>query len=241
MSVLTSHSASVLQSSPPSPWLSRVLYPLGRHLLLPNHFRQIAVRGQENLPRTGPVILAPNHSSRWDALIVPYVAGWDITGRHLRFMVSMDEITGVQGWFMRRMGGFAIDTAKPGITSLRHGVELLQQGEILVIFPEGNIFRDRQINPLKPGLARLALQAGAEVQVVPLAIHYSDPVPHWGTQVSVTIGSALPVKDYLNGSPKAKALQLTQELQCRMQQLYAEASSVLVAADPVEQSLRMVE
>ena len=73
------------------------MYLLGRHALLPLYFRQIEVIGREHLPLSGPVLLAPTHRSRWDALMIPYAAGRDITGRDLRFLVSEDEMRGVQG------------------------------------------------------------------------------------------------------------------------------------------------
>ncbi len=215
-----------LTSTPPDPWLARLLYPAARHLLLPLHFGSISVQGREHLPTTGPVLLAINHSSRWDALLVPYAAGWDVTGRHLRFLVSAHEMKGLQGWIMRRMGSFAVTPEQPAVTSLRHGVDLLRQGQTLVIFPEGRIFRDRQIHPLQPGLARIALHAGAEVQVVPLLIHYSDPVPTWDTQVQIAIGAPLSVRDYQRGPLKAAAARLTQDLQARMQAIYGPLAQV---------------
>src|SRR4028118_1327101 len=108
-------------------WLTPILYFLGRRFVLPFYFRQLKVTGQENIPTSGPVILAPTHRSRWDALLMPAMTGRGVTGRDLRFMVSADEIRGIQGWFIRRLGGFPVDTKHPAITTLRHGVELLQQ------------------------------------------------------------------------------------------------------------------
>ena len=98
-----------------SPWLTKIIYPIGRYLLLPGFFREIEIIGQEHIPATGAVILAPTHRARWDSFLIPYVAGPYATGRDLRFMVSMDEMKGVQGWFVRRLGGFPIDTTKPSI------------------------------------------------------------------------------------------------------------------------------
>lgn len=201
-----------------SPWLISLAYPLGRYALLPFYFKQIDVSGQEQIPLSGPVILAPTHRSRWDAFMIPYVAGYDITGRHLRFMVSADEMTGLQGWFIRRMGGFPIDPKRPTIASLRHGMDLLQAGETLVIFPEGDIYREHQVQPLKPGLARLALQAEASrsqlgITIVPISIHYSEPLVPWRCQVKITIGCPLKVADYNTGSPKQQAKKLTDDLQ----------------------------
>ncbi|MFM6202717.1 MAG: 1-acyl-sn-glycerol-3-phosphate acyltransferase, partial [Dolichospermum sp.] len=54
-----------------SPWLMPVAYFLGRYIVLPSFFRDIKVTGRENIPRNGPVILAPTHRSRWDSLVLP--------------------------------------------------------------------------------------------------------------------------------------------------------------------------
>lgn len=207
-----------------SPWLATLAYPLGRRLILPLFFRRIEVTGQENLPTSGPVILAPTHRSRWDALLVPYATGRPVTGRDLRFMVSADEVTGIQGWFIRRLGGFAVDPKHPAITTLRHGVELLLQGEMLVIFPEGNIFRDGYLHPLKPGLARLALSAesshpGLDVKIVPISLCYSQSFPQWGCDVKICIGSPLRVADYYTTSVKQNAKQLTADLEVALTEL----------------------
>lgn len=205
-----------------SPWLLSLAYPIGRYGVMPLYFKQIEVRGREHLPPSGPVILAPTHRSRWDAFMAPYIAGHDITGRHLRFMVSADEVVGLQGWFIRRMGGFPINTKRPAVASLRHGVDLLQQGEVLVIFPEGNIFRESQVQPLKPGLARLALQAESTrpgVQIVPIYTGYSDPAVPWRCAVKVQIGAPLSVSSYLGNSPKQNAQRLTTDLRQALENL----------------------
>jgi 1-acyl-sn-glycerol-3-phosphate acyltransferase len=206
-----------------SPWFSCLAYPLSRYVVLPFYFGQIEITGQENLPTEGPVILAPTHRSRWDSFMVPYAAGRDVTGRDLRFMVTIDEMQGLQGWFIRRFGGFPIDTKHPGISSIRHGIELLLAGETLVIFPEGGNLpenRQRPVNQLQPGLARIALQAestqpGLGVKIVPINIRYSHSIPHQGCDVAIGIGSPLQVADYRaeTESVKRSALKLTASLE----------------------------
>lgn len=193
-----------------SPWLSRLLYPLAANVVLPFYFDKLEVTGQEHIPRTGPVILAPTHRARWDAIIVPHAAGRTVTGRDLRFMVLASEMKGLQGWFIRRMGGFPVDTNQPGIGSFRHGVELLKKGEMVVIFPEGGIFQDERVHPLKRGLACIALQVessnpGLGVKILPISLRYSQPVPHWRCDVQVRIGTPLNVADYCSTSPKSAA------------------------------------
>lgn len=217
-STIPAHLFTSLTQSHLSSWLISLAYPLGRYGVVPAYFKKIEVIGRDHLPLIGPTILAPTHRSRWDALLVPYAAGYDITRRHLRFMVSSDEIAGLQGWFIRRLGGFAVDTRRPAISSLRHGIELLQAGEALVIFPEGDIFRESAIQPLKPGLARLALQAeasqpGLGVQIVPMRLSYSNPVVQWKSSVKIHIGLPLVVADYDLRQPKQSACQLTFDLE----------------------------
>ncbi|MFB2833353.1 lysophospholipid acyltransferase family protein [Floridanema evergladense] len=208
-----------------SPWVSSLAYPIGRYIILPIYFGQISITGRENIPKEGPVIFAPTHRSRWDPFTLGYAAGRDITGRDLHFMVSANEMLGIQGWFIRCMGGFPVDTDHPGISSIRHGIELLQNQQVLVMFPEGNIFRENYIQPLKPGFARIALQAEASqcnlgIRVVPIAIKYSQEVPHRGCNVTINIGSPLKVADYRGNSVKHSAQRLTEDLQTSLKRLY---------------------
>lgn len=226
-----------------SPWLAPLIYALGHYLVLPLYFGRIEISGQENLPTTGPVILAPTHRAWWDSILVAYATGRLVTGRDLRFMVSLNEINkGIQGWIIRRLGGFPIDPERPAIAPLRHGVELLKQGEMLVIFPEGNYFRDGFLHPLKPGLARIAFSAesshpGLAVKIVPIAIRYSQAFPRWGCDVTVRIGSPLQVADYSTGpSVKQNAKQLTNTLETALKQLSGQ--QLATSEPPVASSQR---
>ena len=210
-----------------SPWLSKILYPLGCYLVIPGFFGKIEISGQENIPLKEPVIVAPTHRSRWDAVIVPYAVGRLVSGRDLRFMVSANEVKGIQGWIIRRMGGFPVNTDRPQLNSLRHSIELLKQNqEMLVIFPEGGIFNDYQIHPLKRGVASIALQAKTDkseqgVKILPVGIRYSKPYPTWKTDVRVDIGSPIAVEEYCCGKSLRKSSQkLTGALQESLEKLY---------------------
>lgn len=177
------------------------------------------------------MILAPTHRSRWDALLIPYAAGRFVSGRDIRFMVTADEVKGVQGWLIRHLGGFPVNPRQPAIASLRFGLEVLQNREMMVIFPEGGIFRDKEIHPLKPGLARLALQAEAsqpnlDVKIVPIHLDYSQEVPTWGCKVNIQIGQPLPVENYKQGNIKQEAQRLTQDLTTALNEL-AERSATI--------------
>jgi 1-acyl-sn-glycerol-3-phosphate acyltransferase len=209
-----------------SPWLAKLLYPLGCYLVIPGFFGKIEIFGQENIPRQDPVIVAPTHRSRWDAFIVPYAIGRLVSGRDLRFMVSANEVKGIQGWVIRRMGGFPVDTERPQLNTVRHSIELLKSNqEMLVIFPEGGIFNDYQIHPLKRGVAAIALQAETSksemgVKILPVGIRYSKPYPTWGSNVRVDIGVPITVKEYSSKSLRQSSQKLTAALQESLEQLY---------------------
>ena len=218
-----------------SPWLAPLAYKIGEDMLLPNFFKTISIVGQENIPTSGPVVFAPTHRSRWDALLVGLV-GHQATGRYLRFMVTADECVGLQGWAIKRLGGFPVDVRRPAIATLRHGLQLLQNQQTLVIFPEGDIFRQKQVQCLKPGLARLALQAEQSrpnlgVKVLPIYLDYDHPRPSFGSSVEVRIGEPLSVANYLTtGSAKQQGARLTQDLKRALESLSMHQPSLQLAA-----------
>jgi 1-acyl-sn-glycerol-3-phosphate acyltransferase len=210
-----------------SPWLMGLAYPLFRFLVLPIYFSQIRITGQENLPHAGAVILAPTHRSRWDPLLVTYATGRRVTGRDLRFMVTIDEMKGLQGWFLKRLGCFPVNTRKRDVGSLRHGIELLEQQQILVIFPEGNIIEaSDKVSSIRTGLAYIGLQAeaaqpGLHGQVVPISLRYDPPVPTWRSRASLVIGKPLAVEDYCRRPVKDCAKELRDDLQKALQELHS--------------------
>ncbi|MBD2621888.1 1-acyl-sn-glycerol-3-phosphate acyltransferase [Microcystis flos-aquae FACHB-1344] len=212
-----------------NPCLIRFCYFLGNYLVLPAFFSKITVKGQENIPLTGGVILAPTHRSRWDALILPYAVGRLVSRRDLRFMVSANEMKGVQGWLIRRLGGFPVNTDHPGMGSLVHSVELLAAGEMVAIFPEGGICRDRVVHPLKPGVARIALEVkimkpDADIKILPVSISYNQPYPGWGSEATVNIGQGINVLDYQQNSLKRETVRLTKTLSDRLKLLHEDRS-----------------
>jgi 1-acyl-sn-glycerol-3-phosphate acyltransferase len=208
-----------------SSWLVPLCYALCR-LILPLFFKRIEIVGQENLPLENSVVLAPTHRSRWDGILVAFATGRLVTGRDMHFMVTSDEAIGLQGWILKRLGGFPINPKNPSVASLRYGIKVLQDREMMVVFPEGNIFRDRHIQPLKPGLIRLALQAestqpGLGVKVVPITMSYSHRIPRWGCEVTIRIGKPIEVANYKNENSKQNAKQLAGDLTTALEGLSA--------------------
>jgi 1-acyl-sn-glycerol-3-phosphate acyltransferase len=209
-----------------NPWLAPVAMVLTQDLALRGWFRHRAVIGRANLPLGGPLLLAPTHRARWDALMLPHAAGRRVSGRDCRFMVTVDEMRGLQGWFLHRLGCFAVNQSRPSMTSLRYAVDLLASGEQLVLFPEGRIQRQYDGIRLHQGLARLALLAasqGVTVPVVPVGIAYSHAFPRIGDSAALCFGEPLAIE----GQGRPAAGQFTQRLAVAMQAAESRAQAAL--------------
>lgn len=206
-----------------------LIYFLGRSVVLPTYFSRIKVSGLEHFPKEGPVVIAPTHRSRWDGIMVGYAFGRPIIGRDPRFMVTVNEMSGFQGWFIRQFGGFPIDPDQPSIAALRHGIDLLQDNQVLVIFPEGDVMHDRTVKFLKPGFARLAIQAqkkqrsGPSIKVLPVSLDYGCSVPQQGCSIHIKIGLPLNIIDY-PGPTKKAAATLSSDLKVALNRLIEEST-----------------
>ena len=172
-------------------------------IALNNFFWRKIVISAENLPLNGPVILAPTHRSRWDALMLSMAAGRRVTRRDCRYMVTRSEMTGLQGWFLNRLGCFPIDQGKPSLTSLRFAVDLLISRQQLVVFPEGRINRTGEPVKLKKGLIRLAQLAsnkGLEIKIVPVGLAYSEVIPKFRGSASICFSKPIIISKDCNQS-----------------------------------------
>ena len=185
-------------------------------LALRLQFRERIVLQHDNLPRSGPVLLAPTHRARWDALMLPMAAGRRITGRDCRFMVTTTEMNGLQGWFLQRLGCFPVDQGRPSMTTLRLAIDLLADGQQLVVFPEGRIQRQDRAIQLHQGLVRLAQLAqrrGVQVPVIPVGIGYGQAPPRPLSRAAICFGAPMTLSD--DGSREA-GQRFTKELATSM-------------------------
>jgi 1-acyl-sn-glycerol-3-phosphate acyltransferase len=197
-----------------SPWLYWTLLPAHR-LLLSLYFSQVLIQGFEHLPVNGPVVLAPKHYSRWDPVVLAL-----LSVEPLWFMTNANQFSGIQGWFIRQLGAFPVDLARPQVSSFKYAIDLLKNQKKLVLFPEGGIVRDQPVRSLKPGFSRLVLQAenalgGRGIPVVPIALHYS-PDPVLRATVTIRIAPPLYSANYRQENEKQTAQVFTQALQAAL-------------------------
>lgn len=124
----------------------------------------LRVEGTKNIPASGAVILAPNHASYADPPIIGLVSPrvpWFMTKANLFEMRLLAPL-------MRLFHAFPVAVSGVDRQALRRSEELLGQGQMLCIFPEGGVSDDGRLQPLKPGLALLALRTGTPI--VPVAL-----------------------------------------------------------------------
>lgn len=185
------------------------------------------VTGLDNVPRTGAVLLASNHLSFADSLVIPIVAP-----RKVHFLAKSDYFRGggIKGtlqkaWF-EGMGMLPVDRDDPraAIASLDTALEVLGRGDAFGLYPEGTRSRDGRLYRGRTGVAHLALTAG--VPVVPVGITGTERLQPVDARlprvvpVSISFGEPIQVVGRYDGVPPGKARrQITDEIMTAIQAL----------------------
>jgi len=185
------------------------------------------VTGLDNVPRTGAVLLASNHLSFADSLVIPIVAP-----RKVHFLAKSDYFAGggIKGtlqkaWF-EGMGMLPVDRDDPraAIASLDTALEVLGRGDAFGLYPEGTRSRDGRLYRGRTGVAHLALTAG--VPVVPVGITGTERLQPVDARlprvvpVSISFGEPIQVVGRYDGVPLGKARrEITDEIMRAIQAL----------------------
>ncbi|MCK2241183.1 MULTISPECIES: lysophospholipid acyltransferase family protein [unclassified Crossiella] len=142
------------------------------------------VLGLENLPKDGPFILAANHLSFADSLMLPLVVP-----RQVAFLAKAEYFTGkglkgaVLRWVFTALGQIPVERGKGRAAgqALDTALEVLQAGGAFGIYPEGTRSRDGQLHRGHVGVARLALTSGAPV--IPVGLIGTDRLQPLGKKI----------------------------------------------------------
>ncbi len=156
------------------------------------------VEGVEHIPTSGPAILASNHLSFLDHFFLPaYVE------RPIFFLGKSDYFSGWQRHFFENVGVMPVDRdgGDAGEASLRKGEEILADGKLLGIYPEGTRTPDGRLYRGKTGPVRLSLRTG--VPIIPVAMvgvfEIMPPgarFPRLGGRVGIRVGAPLDFSRY---------------------------------------------
>jgi 1-acyl-sn-glycerol-3-phosphate acyltransferase len=173
--------------------------------------------GVKNVPKTGPVLLAPNHFSQMDH----FFAGLYLR-RKVRFMAK-SQLFGppVLTYIYSHGGVFPVRRGHKDAEAFKTVFALLEQGEMVLIYAEGGRSRTGQLGGVKPGIGRIALESG--VPVVPVAIHGSESVRRWKRfrfpKITVQFGE--PVSFPVEEAPsRERQLEVASEVFDRVREMY---------------------
>jgi 1-acyl-sn-glycerol-3-phosphate acyltransferase len=136
------------------------------------------VEGRENIPRTGPAILVSNHISAGDTFLLPAMIR-----RRLTFPAKQELFHGrgfkgrLLAWFLTNVGQVPLNRSggRASASSMDEVIQVLRDGKLLGIYPEGTRSPDGRLYKGKTGVARLVLQAG--VPVIPVGVINTQFVP----------------------------------------------------------------
>ena len=216
--------------------LHTIVPPLARAVWRPT------VQGLHHLPATGGVLIASNHLSFADSVVIPVVVP-----RKVVFLAKSDyfEGTGVRGavsraWFTG-LGMLPVDRddSKAALASLDTALAVLGRGEAFGIYPEGTRSRDGRLYRGRTGVAHLALTAG--VPIVPVGLVGTDRLQPVGSRlpkvvpVTVVFGEPITAGDRFAGVPTGRARrQLTDEVMTAIAALSGQEEAGVYNERPAE-------
>jgi 1-acyl-sn-glycerol-3-phosphate acyltransferase len=173
--------------------------------------------GVKNVPRSGALLLAPNHLSQMDHFFTgAYLR------RRVRFMAK-SQMFGppVLTYVFKHGGVFPVRRGYRDEEAFETAYALLEQGEMVLVYAEGGRSRSGELGEAKPGIGRIALESG--VPVVPIAIHGSAAVRKWKKlrfpKVTVQFGEPLsfPVE---HGPSRERQLEVARQVFDRVGAMY---------------------
>jgi 1-acyl-sn-glycerol-3-phosphate acyltransferase len=205
-----------------------VLYFLVRLILVPivRLVFGLTAEGTEHIPRTGPVVIAPNHKSFWDAFFIAAVVR-----RRVHFMGKAELFTGWRGRLFVALGGFPVLRGASDAEAVETARTILERGDVLALFPEGTRVSDpAKLGQPRRGATRIAIETGAVI--IPTAITGTEKRRrHLPRRVRIAFGEPIPVTD-LSPTPEHAGLLLDQTVWPTISEEYdrLRASPGLVAA-----------
>lgn len=141
--------------------------------------------GEENVPETGAVIVAGNHPSYLDPLLITLPIDRRI------FFMAWDKLFSIPvlGTLMRQAGAFPVRLGTKDPNAYQKALDVLSDGKALGIFPEAGRTAEGPMNPLKTGTARLAIESGAPIVPVTITGAYdawpSSRLVPWPRKITV--------------------------------------------------------
>jgi 1-acyl-sn-glycerol-3-phosphate acyltransferase len=194
-------------------WFSFILLTLGFSFRL---------EGRGKIPRRGPLLIIANHQSFFDPIVMGLACP-----RMMRFLARKTLFKPAWfAWFITSFGAVPVDqegVAKEGLKTI---LRLLQEGNAVVVYPEGTRTPDGKLSPLKPGIQLLIRRTQAPIVVMGIAGAF-EAMPYWRswptfspmfvpagpTTIAVTVRGVLDAQRFVDMPREQLLVELTTELQ----------------------------
>ncbi|MFT5858924.1 MAG: 1-acyl-sn-glycerol-3-phosphate acyltransferase [Flavobacteriaceae bacterium] len=220
--------------------VSNMLYRILRLLIgigIRLYYREIRVTNRERLTLDGPTIIIANHpNTMLDAWIITM-----LSKRPIYYMAKGTFFSSsIKRWFLKSLGLVPVnryeDSHTKGISNQKafeHFYQLLESGDTLLIFPEGNSTLERQLRELRSGSARIALEAEARnngklgLKIIPIGLVYVQGEKFRGS-VLAKVGEIIDPMEYYSKyreSPSATGKELTEVFRQRLDELLVHSAS----------------
>jgi len=178
------------------------------------------VEGRENIPRSGPVLIAPVHRSNLDFAFTLFISPRKV------FFMAKDSLfrVPVLGGLLTRLGAFPVRRGTADRESMSSAEEVLRQGQALVLFPEGTRKEGLEVQTLHDGAMFVAARTGAIV--VPVGIGGSErALPHGAkfprpTKIRIIVGTPISPPSSEGRVARSTVTAKSEELRVALEQLY---------------------
>ena len=192
------------------------------------------IRGKENVPLTGGMVIASNHIGILDIVMVYFAI--DRTDLFIPVAEKWEKIGWIR-WLGWHLNFLFVDRYNPDLKALRKMIALMQEGKCLVIAPEGTRSHTGKLIEGKPGVAYLAARSG--FPVVPVAITGTqdevllENVKHFRKSfITLTAGQAFTIPPLPNQDRDAALQNYMDEIMCQMAALLPEKNRGVYADHP---------
>jgi 1-acyl-sn-glycerol-3-phosphate acyltransferase len=192
------------------PWTIRASNQFGR--LVIGSSTRVSVAGLEHVPKHGALILASNHISNADPILV---ANWltSSLGRPVHWMAKAEALEWpIGGWFMRMNGAFGIRRGAADTEAFRLAKSVLDDGRVLGTFPEGTRSPTGALQVAKEGVTLLALRTGAPI--LPIGVIDTDlfwprgrKIWRFGGRIRMQVGEPFILERRVGADGRKEALE----------------------------------
>ncbi len=176
---------------------------------------RLRAEGVENIPADGPLVIACNHLSLLDPPVLGCAAS-----RKVHFMAKQELFVPVLGTIYKILGAFPVRRGGADRAAIKHGIEILQSGQVLAIFPEGTRSKTGRLGKAEPGALMMASKVKAAI--VPACVIGTDIRRCGRLWPKVTVRFGKPICFPEEGAVDKNMLHsLTEEMMGRIAQLQA--------------------